>query len=145
MQSSRRDCSLVECRIEWAVQLTWVNCRLVTGGTWSFPLGRLCAGLLTQHPDKEGAFWDGKEKEGETPPLGMSLTKVYRRICYFSWKERMWPGLCRMCYHLIASEDLPQSHLVPLCCTAVWITFSLFRNKYCWYLALSTLPCYLCF
>lgn len=39
-------------------------------------MGRLCADLLTQHPNKEGTCWVGRKKGGETPPLGMPLTKV---------------------------------------------------------------------
>lgn len=52
------------------------------GSHWEY-LGRFCADLLTQNPDNEGAPWDGRRKGGENLPLVLSLTKVYRRICYF--------------------------------------------------------------
>lgn len=121
---ARRKCSLPrETAVSWSVELSelyWVNCRLISGGTWSFPLGRLCAGLLTQQPDKEGAPWHGR-KEGKTPPLGMSLTEMYRGMCYFPWEEGMWPGLCRMCYHLIDLRIYLKANPYLFCCTTVWI------------------------
>lgn len=102
-------------------------------------LGRLCAHLLTQHPDKGGAPWDGRKKGGETAPLGLSLTEVCRRECYFEWEEGMSPGLCRMCYHFTGFEDLPPRQLIPL---LYYLCCSLFRNKSFSYL---TLPWCLCF
>lgn len=51
-----------------------------------FAVGRLCADLLAQHPNKEGACWDGRREGGGTPPLGMPLTKVTEG--YVTFHER---------------------------------------------------------